>query len=234
MTLEELEQKKQKTLLKLNSVFGNPKKEIELNAELQEIEDAIAELTTDNGKKKTFLAETVDDGNHIELKPLVADGKKSNIEIRKPIDINEQFNLGLKYAEGRDVPKDENQAFQHFQIAAERGHAMAQFNLGVMYQQGLGVAQDYTVAREWFQKAAEQDNVTAQRLLGICFYKGRGVKKNYQRAAEWLRKSLNHDSFALDDDKDYKKAEKFFADKNYQKAAQLYQHIWQEWEDMTM
>ena len=118
--------------------------------------------------------------------------------------------------------------------AAERGDTNAQIQLGLAYENGTGVKRNYQEAVKWYRKAAEQDDVTAQRLLGICFYKGRGVKKNYQRAAEWLRKSLNHDSFALDDDKDYKKAEKFFADKNYQKAAQLYQHIWQEWEDMTM
>ena len=117
---------------------------------------------------------------------------------------------------------------------AERGDSGAQVQLGLAYENGTGVKRNYQEAVKWYRMAAGQDNITGQRLLGICFYKGRGVKKNYKQAAEWLRKSLNNDSFALDDDEDYKKAEKFFASKNYQKAAQLYQYIWQEWDSMTM
>ena len=41
MSLEELEQQKQRILIKLNNVFDNPEKEAELKAQLEKIEISI-------------------------------------------------------------------------------------------------------------------------------------------------------------------------------------------------
>lgn len=40
-----------------------------------------------------------------------------------------QFRLGLMYAEGRGVAKDDAEAVRWYQLAAAQGHAGAQFNL---------------------------------------------------------------------------------------------------------
>ena len=57
-------------------------------------------------------------------------------------DAEAQFNIGVMYAEGRGVPRDDAEAVRWYRLAAEQGHAYAQFNLGVMYAYGEGVPQD--------------------------------------------------------------------------------------------
>ena len=42
-----------------------------------------------------------------------------------------QYNLGLLYANGQGVPKDDAQARQWYEKAAVQGHADAQVNLGI-------------------------------------------------------------------------------------------------------
>ncbi|MGN0449055.1 MAG: hypothetical protein ACI4G0_01660, partial [Ruminococcus sp.] len=59
-TLEELEKDKQKVLIKLNNVFGNPRKEAQLNDELDKIESEIEALRSGNSvseeRKKSYLS----------------------------------------------------------------------------------------------------------------------------------------------------------------------------------
>ncbi len=47
-----------------------------------------------------------------------------------------QYNLGLLYANGQGVPKDDAQARQWYEKAAVQGHAAAQVNLGGLYDYG--------------------------------------------------------------------------------------------------
>ncbi len=46
-----------------------------------------------------------------------------------------QYNLGICYANGQGVTKDEAEAVKWYRKAAEQNHAMAQYNLGVCYCQ---------------------------------------------------------------------------------------------------
>ncbi len=67
-----------------------------------------------------------------------------------------QTNLGVMYAEGLGVVRDDAEAVKLFRLAAELGDAYAQTNLGVMYAEGLGVAQDYVQAHMWLTLAGAQ------------------------------------------------------------------------------
>ena len=51
--------------------------------------------------------------------------------IKYPFDADEQFNLGLDYANGRGVILNNEQAVYWYTKAAEQGHASAQCNLGI-------------------------------------------------------------------------------------------------------
>ena len=62
-----------------------------------------------------------------------------------------QFNLGLMYANGQGVPKDDQQAVVWYLKAAEQGVAVAQFNLGLRYANGQGVPKDDQQAVAWFR-----------------------------------------------------------------------------------
>ena len=84
-----------------------------------------------------------------------------------------QFNLGVRYANGRGVPKDVVEAAEWCRKAAEQGHAKAQFNLGAMYAHGWGVLQDAAEATRWYRKAAGQGHVEAQWRMGLSYMGGR-------------------------------------------------------------
>jgi hypothetical protein len=99
-------------------------------------------------------------------------------------DASAQLNLGLMYATGQGVAKDERKAFEWYQKAAEQGDASAQFNLGLMYDAGRGVAKNRRKAFEWFQKAAEQGDAGAQNNLGVMYWYGQGVIRDREKACQ--------------------------------------------------
>ena len=80
----------------------------------------------------------------------------------------EYYNKAWNY----NKEKNYQQAYIHFTIAAEMGHADAQNFLGTYYLDGYGVEEDEAAAVEWFQKAAEQDNVFGNYNLGRCYQYG--------------------------------------------------------------
>ena len=60
-----------------------------------------------------------------------------------------QLNLGLMYALGQGVLKDEAEAARWFRLAADQRDAAAQFNLGNRYYNGRGVLKDEAEAVRW-------------------------------------------------------------------------------------
>ena len=54
-----------------------------------------------------------------------------------------QFNMGVKYAEGSEVPQDYQEAARWYSAAADQNDAPAQFNLGLLFYQGRGCARIY-------------------------------------------------------------------------------------------
>jgi TPR repeat protein len=54
------------------------------------------------------------------------------------INAKAQSNLGIAYAFGKGVLKNDKQAVYWYQKAAEQGLAEAQYNLGAMYANGEG------------------------------------------------------------------------------------------------
>ncbi len=83
-------------------------------------------------------------------------------------DADAQHALGLMYALGRGVPKDDQQAAAWYRKAAEQGVAMAQDNLGLRYIAGEGVPKDYQLAYFWLLLASaqgDQDTVKSRDIL---------------------------------------------------------------------
>lgn len=88
----------------------------------------------------------------------------------------EYYNKAWNY----NKEKNYQQAYIHFTIAAEMGHADAQNFLGTYYLNGYGVEEDEAAAVEWFQKAAGQNNMFGNYNLGRCYQYGWGVEKDPQ------------------------------------------------------
>lgn len=102
-------------------------------------------------------------------------------------DATAMFNLGVAYASGQGVSRDQDKAVAYYRKAAEKGYAPAQFNLGAAYQNGQGVSKDLTEAAKWWRKAAVHGFLQAQYNLGTLYFYGQGVPKNLDEAAKWFR-----------------------------------------------
>lgn len=100
--------------------------------------------------------------------------------------VKAQVNLGIMYAHGHGVPRDDVEAIRWFRKAAEQGDPLAQHNLGVMYESGRGVPQSWAEAATWFRNAADQGLADAQYDLGRIYADGRGVQRDYVRAYLWF------------------------------------------------
>src|SRR5262249_45948476 len=81
-------------------------------------------------------------------------------------DIQAQCVLGVAYARGSSVPRDDVQAIKWLSTAAVRGISWVQNLLGSLYRRGRNVPQDYPEAVKWFHAAAEQHYPEAADNLG--------------------------------------------------------------------
>lgn len=107
---------------------------------------------------------------------------KKRLKLVKP---GAQFYLGTRYQYGKDVAKDDKQAFAWFKAAADQGLSPAQLNVGRMYADGIGVKKDEAMARKYFEKAASNGDNRASYNLAMM----EEQKKNYVGAYQWYELS---------------------------------------------
>ncbi|MNJ21778.1 putative beta-lactamase HcpD precursor [compost metagenome] len=105
-------------------------------------------------------------------------------------DATAQYNLGLKYRNGRGLEQNNELATMWYRKAADQGNPDAQTNLGWMYRNGLGVSQSDVEAAAWYEKAANQGHARAQTNLGWMYQNGLGVDKNYRTAVTLYREAV--------------------------------------------
>ena len=99
-----------------------------------------------------------------------------------------QFALGAKYANGGDVPRDDQQAAEWFTRAADNGHVGAQAILGACYWVGRGVPKDLKQAYFWSLLAsAGGDEISKARLKLLASQMRRSdVLEVVQQADGWM------------------------------------------------
>ncbi len=100
-----------------------------------------------------------------------------------------QYQLGLRYTQGIDLPQNYRKAADQFRQAAESGHLRAQYLLGLAYYSGRGVPQDYARARQWLEQAAAAGHPGAQHQLGDLYLNGRGVSADKAWGIHWLSRA---------------------------------------------
>lgn len=101
-----------------------------------------------------------------------------------------QYEMGLRFAEGRSVPRDLRTAAVWLEKAAGQGLAPAQYRIGSLYEKGLGVARDIGQAKTWYTRAAEAGNMRAMHNLAVLTAEGAGSgKPDYAGAAQWFKKA---------------------------------------------
>jgi localization factor PodJL len=102
-------------------------------------------------------------------------------------DATAQFELGLRYAEGRGVAKDDAKAASLVTKAAQQGLTVAEYRLGAIYERGVGLTKDLAQAKMWYERAAKGGNRKAMHNLAVLYADGAGVGQNLQEAARWFR-----------------------------------------------
>lgn len=100
-----------------------------------------------------------------------------------------QFNIGVMYAQGLGLERNDQKAVNWYQRAAEQGEADAQTNLAHMLETGRGIEKDYKKAMQWYLKAAAKRNAMAQHNIGSLYFNGYGVSKDDKKAVEWYSKA---------------------------------------------
>ena len=100
-------------------------------------------------------------------------------------DAKAQSILGLMYAKGEGVLRDDNKAFEWYFKAAGQGHTRAEEILRWTHGTGKAVPQDDKKTVEWYSKAAEYGVVDAQYNLATIYQEGKNVPKDYKKAYKW-------------------------------------------------
>lgn len=98
---------------------------------------------------------------------------------------NAMNNLGLMYANGLGVPRDDAVAVKWYGQAAALGHIGAINNLGGMYEMGYGVPQNYAAAAEKYALAAKYGLSDAQYNLAVLYEAGKGVQSDALQSYIW-------------------------------------------------
>jgi len=103
-----------------------------------------------------------------------------------------EYEIAQRFAEGRGVPEDLEEAADWYDRAAKQGLPIAQFRLGSFYEKGFGVKRDLDAARSLYIAAAEAGNAKAMHNLAVLFAEGIDGKPDYQTAAKWFRKAAEY------------------------------------------
>jgi localization factor PodJL len=104
-------------------------------------------------------------------------------------DTSAEFEVALRFAQGRGVPADQQQAAHWLELAAQQGLAPAQFRLGSFYEKGIGVKKDLAEARRLYLAAAAKGNGKAMHNLAVLYAEGINGPGDYHAAALWFHKA---------------------------------------------
>ncbi|TWB94660.1 localization factor PodJL [Bradyrhizobium macuxiense] len=101
------------------------------------------------------------------------------------------YEVGVRFAEGKGVTANVDEAAKWYGRAAQAGVVPAMFRLGTFYEKGLSVKRDFDMARRYYVQAAERGNAKAMHNLAVLDADGGGKGADYKSAAQWFRKAAD-------------------------------------------
>jgi localization factor PodJL len=101
------------------------------------------------------------------------------------------YEIGVRFAEGKGVAPDLDQAAKWYDRAAQAGVVPALFRLGTFYEKGLSVKKDVDIARRYYTQAAERGSAKAMHNLAVLDADGGNKGANYKSASAWFRKAAD-------------------------------------------
>jgi len=97
--------------------------------------------------------------------------------------------VGMRFASGRGVERNMEQAAAWFSRAAEQGLAPAQYRMASMTEKGTGLAKDLQAARGLYEQAAAAGNLQAMHNLGVMHAEGGLGAPDMALAQGWFRQA---------------------------------------------
>ena len=101
------------------------------------------------------------------------------------------YEIGVRFAEGKGVAANFDEAAKWYDRAAQAGVVPAIFRLGTFYEKGLSVNKDVEIARRYYLQAAERGSAKAMHNLAVLDADGGGKGANYKSASQWFRKAAD-------------------------------------------
>jgi localization factor PodJL len=102
------------------------------------------------------------------------------------------YEIATRFAEGKGVAVNYDEAAKWYARAADAGVTPAIFRIGTFYEKGLGVKKDLDTARRYYSEAADRGNAKAMHNLAVLYADGGSAGANYKTAAAWFRKAAEH------------------------------------------
>jgi len=99
------------------------------------------------------------------------------------------YEVAVRFAEGRGVPADMEEAARWYERAASKGLTPAQFRYATLLEKGQGVKKDLAQARRLYLAAAAKGNSKAMHNLAVLYAEGIDGKPDYSTAVQWFRKA---------------------------------------------
>jgi localization factor PodJL len=99
------------------------------------------------------------------------------------------YEVGVRFAEGRNIPQNNEEAAHWLEAAAKKGFVPAQFRLGTLYEKGVGVKKDLPQALSFYRAAAEKGHGKAMHNLAVLYAEGATGAPDYRSASQWFRKA---------------------------------------------
>lgn len=98
-------------------------------------------------------------------------------------------NLGVLYETGEYLPKNYDEAFHWFGLAATNGNTYAELELGACYHYGLGTTTNLAMAANCYRLAAEHTNYVGMKSYGYLLVNGIGVTPDVDTAKYWFTRA---------------------------------------------
>jgi localization factor PodJL len=99
------------------------------------------------------------------------------------------YEIGVRFAEGKGVQANAEEAARWYGRAASKGLALAQFRYASLLEKGHGVKKDLAQARRLYLAAAAQGNAKAMHNLAVLYAEGIDGGPDYTTAVQWFRKA---------------------------------------------
>lgn len=106
-------------------------------------------------------------------------------------DASAEFQVASRFADGKGVTQDFDEAIKWYTRSASRGFALSQYRLGTLYERGLGVDKDPHRARIWYERAAAHNNIKAMHNLAVLAAGSGGNQPDYTTAAKWFSEAAD-------------------------------------------